>query len=205
MAKKHYESKTPAWQRWVIWIIAIAMAGGTILTYVVILIANDNTAANPTQIAYERYLENYYKKQEEMLTKEAEEKAKYAVFDEAYADKINEYEFSTVTELEVTTLREGEGAAVKETDTISINYTGWTVDGKIFDTTRKTAESEAAPIALSLAGVIPGWTEGLTGQKVGGVYLLSIPPEKAYYDEAYQSSPLYRLPLKFLVEIKEIK
>jgi FKBP-type peptidyl-prolyl cis-trans isomerase len=126
-------------------------------------------------------------------------------FDDAYADKIGEFDAENVRELKVEALRQGDGAAVKETDTILINYTGWTADGKIFDTSRKTADSEATAISLSLEEVMPGWTEGLAGQKVGGVYLLSIPSEKAYYDEVMQSHPLYRLPLKFIVEIKEIQ
>ena len=192
MAKKYYESKTPRWQRLAIWVIAIAMAGGTILTYVVILIANGNVDANPNQIAYNRYLENYYKEQE-----------KRTVFNDAYADKIGEYDASTILELKIETLKEGDGAEVKESDTISANYTGWAADGKIFDTTRKTTTSEATPIEFSLAGVIAGWTQGLTGKKVGGIYLLEIPSSLAYGDDSESGRPTG--PLKFLVEIKEIK
>jgi FKBP-type peptidyl-prolyl cis-trans isomerase len=204
MVKKYYESKTPAWQRWMIWIIAIAMAGGTILTYVVILIANDNTEANPTQIAYNKYLEDQEKKQQAELDKAAEAQAKYVAFNDDYQDKIGAYEAGTVTELRVETLKEGDGAVVKGEDTISANYTGWDASGQIFDTTRKTAEAEATPISFSLQGVITGWTQGLTGKKVGGIYLLEIPTELAYgADAAAQGRPAG--PLKFLVEIKEVK
>jgi FKBP-type peptidyl-prolyl cis-trans isomerase len=205
MARKSYESKTPTWQRLTIWIIAIAMAGGTILTYVVILIANNNTAANPTQIAYEKYLENEQKKNEDLLKQQEEAKAKYVVFDDAYVDKIAPYDINSVSELKVTTLKEGNGAIVKEADTISANYTGWDINGKIFDTTRKESSSAALPVSFPLQNVITGWTQGLTGQKVGGVYLLEIPAVLAYSDAAYASSDLYQQPLKFLVEVKEIQ
>ena len=203
MAKKYYESKTPRWQRWAIWIVAIAMVGGTILTYVVILIANNNTSADPTQIAYNKYLENYYKEQEEEMAKQDEIRAKYVAFDNAFADKINEFEPSEIVELKVTALREGDGAVIKGSDTVLANYTGWASDGKIFDTTRRTAESETSPIEFPLSGVITGWTQGLTGQKVGGVYLLEIPSRLAYGDDASTGRPTG--PLKFLVEIKEIR
>src|SRR5215218_6560211 len=40
----------------------------------------------------------------------------------------------------------------KVTDTVSVNYTGWTTDGKTFDTT-----SGGQPATLALNEVITGW------------------------------------------------
>ena len=91
---------------------------------------------------------------------------------------------------------------VKDSDNISANYTGWTADGKIFDTTRKTSDATTAPISFSLSGVIAGWTQGLAGQKVGGVYLLTIPSRLAYGDSVPTGYPAG--PLKFIVEITAI-
>jgi FKBP-type peptidyl-prolyl cis-trans isomerase len=201
--KKAYESKTPRWQRWMIWIIAIAMAGGTILTYVVILIANDNTEANPTQIAYNKYLENLQKEQDEAASKQAETEAKYVAFDDAYAELIAAFDAASVTELKVEVLKEGDGEVVGEAATISANYTGWNAEGKIFDTTRKEAGATVTPASFSLAGVIAGWTQGLAGKKAGGIYLLTIPSTLAYGDDASTGRPTG--PLKFIVEIKEIQ
>ena len=96
MAKKYYESKTPAWQRWAIWIIAIAMVGGTVLTYVVIFIANNNTNANPTQIAYNKYLDEQQKKQDELAAQQQAVIDKYVAFDDAYADQVGAFDATAV-------------------------------------------------------------------------------------------------------------
>jgi FKBP-type peptidyl-prolyl cis-trans isomerase len=205
MSEKYYGSKTPGWQRWIIWVIAIIMFGGTILTYVVILVANNNTDANPNQIAYNKYLEKLQKEQEEAVAKQKEVEAKYVMFDEAYKDKIGEFVAAEVTELTAETLKEGDGEVATGTDTISANYTGWDATGRIFDTTRKTAEGEAAPIEFSLMGVIQGWTQGLTGKKVGGVYYLTIPASLAYGEgEGVDASGRPLGPLRFVVEIKSV-
>jgi FKBP-type peptidyl-prolyl cis-trans isomerase len=200
--KKYYESKTPRWQRLAIWVIAVAMLGGTILTYVVILIANDNADANPTQIAYNKYLEEQKKAQEEAMKEQAEAEAKYVMFDDAYADKITEYDSGSISELRVETLKEGDGETVTENDVISANYTGWGSDGRIFDTTRKEAGADVTPVEFWLKGVIAGWTQGLPGKKVGGVYLLEIPSNLAYGDDASTGQPTGAL--KFVVEIESI-
>ncbi|MDL2328098.1 FKBP-type peptidyl-prolyl cis-trans isomerase, partial [Ruminococcaceae bacterium OttesenSCG-928-A11] len=101
-------------------------------------------------------------------------------------------------------LREGDGEVVSDTDTIKANYTGWDSTGAIFDTTKKSVEEELAPISFGLQNVIEGWTKGLTGKKVGGVYVLTIPGEMAYGNEDTGSG--YPVgPLKFVVEIINIE
>ena len=68
-----------------------------------------------------------------------------------------------VTELVSKDLIEGTGPEVKATDTIYVRYLGVQYsDGKVFD-----GNYEKIPAALSLQGVIKGWTAGLTGKKVG--------------------------------------
>ena len=62
------------------------------------------------------------------------------------------------------------------TDTVSVHYTGWTTDGKMFDTSR-TSEG---PAAFSLAGVMPGWTEAFPVMSVGDQVRFWIPEELAF-------------------------
>src|SRR5438067_1890764 len=45
----------------------------------------------------------------------------------------------------------------KEGSTVKVNYTGWTTDGKMFD----SSLSRGVPASFNLQKVIPGWTEGL--------------------------------------------
>ncbi|GFH42794.1 hypothetical protein Hs30E_13450 [Lactococcus hodotermopsidis] len=141
--------------------------------------------------------EEQAKAQEEAEKAAAEAQKNYQVFtDLAKAEK---FDPASVTELKVDVLKEGTGDTVAESDTIEANYTGWNAEGLIFDTTKRTAEDPATPIEFALSGVISGWTKGLAGQKVGGIYKLTIPADMAYGENA--TSADIAGPLEFVVEI----
>lgn len=100
-----------------------------------------------------------------------------------------------VTELVSKTLIEGEGAEVKETDTVYVRYIGVQYsDGKVVD-----GNFDSTPMGISLQGVIKGWTQGLTGKKVGSRVLLVIPADLAYGNDTSGSKPSG--PLVFVVDI----
>jgi FKBP-type peptidyl-prolyl cis-trans isomerase len=61
-------------------------------------------------------------------------------------------------------------------DTVVVHYTGWTTDGKMFD----SSVQRKHPARFSLAAVIPGWTEGLQVMTVGEKTRFWIPEELAY-------------------------
>jgi FKBP-type peptidyl-prolyl cis-trans isomerase len=61
-------------------------------------------------------------------------------------------------------------------DTVRVNYTGWTTDGKMFDSSVIRNE----PAEFSLQGGMLGWTEGITQMSVGDKYRFWIPEELAY-------------------------
>ncbi|WP_411373323.1 FKBP-type peptidyl-prolyl cis-trans isomerase [Arthrobacter sp. MPF02] len=76
-------------------------------------------------------------------------------------------------------LIKGNGAVVKETDTLTVNYVGVTlVGGTKFDSSFDRGE----PASFPLTGVIKGWTQGLAGKTVGSRVLLVIPKDLAYGD-----------------------
>jgi len=55
-------------------------------------------------------------------------------------------------------LTKGSGAThPKATDQVKVHYSGWTTDGKLFDSSVTRGE----PITFGLNQVIPGWTEGV--------------------------------------------
>lgn len=56
------------------------------------------------------------------------------------------------------------------------HYTGWTTDGKAFD----SSVARGQPASFPLNRVIPGWTEGLQLMSVGETRRLWIPEELAY-------------------------
>ncbi|WP_234986544.1 FKBP-type peptidyl-prolyl cis-trans isomerase [Demequina sp. NBRC 110055] len=89
------------------------------------------------------------------------------------------------TELVVQPLIEGEGDVVEETDTLTVNYTGWIWDGEQFDSSWDRGTTASFP----LSNVIAGWTQGLAGQTVGSQVLLVIPPDLGYGDSDTSSIP----------------
>jgi peptidylprolyl isomerase len=63
-------------------------------------------------------------------------------------------------------------------DKVKVNYTGWTTDGKMFD----SSVTRGQAITFPLSGVIKGWTEGVQLMKVGEQRRFWIPKELAYGD-----------------------
>jgi len=61
-------------------------------------------------------------------------------------------------------------------DLVKVNYTGWTTDGKMFD----SSVTRNKPVVLPLDRVIPGWSEGLQLMTKGEKRRLWIPGKLAY-------------------------
>lgn len=72
------------------------------------------------------------------------------------------------------------GPHPKPTDTVEVHYTGWTTDGKMFD----SSVTRGAPAKFSLGGVIKGWTDGIPTMVVGEQTRFWIPEELAYKGQA---------------------
>ncbi|MDI3418862.1 FKBP-type peptidyl-prolyl cis-trans isomerase [Streptomyces luteolus] len=81
---------------------------------------------------------------------------------------------------------EGDGAALKASDTVLVQYKGVLWDGgKEFDSTYKRSQLAQ----FQLAGVVKGWSQGLTGKKVGSRVLIVVPPDLGYGDKEQQGIP----------------
>lgn len=71
----------------------------------------------------------------------------------------------------------GSGQEVKAGDTVTVDYTGAVAaTGKIFQSSLDSGQ----PVSFGLNQVIPGWTQGVPGMKVGGTRRLLIPAAMAY-------------------------
>jgi peptidylprolyl isomerase len=82
-----------------------------------------------------------------------------------------------VTQLQVIDLVEGTGDPVAEGATVLADYTG------VGASTKKQFDSSfdrGEPAQFGLDQVIPGWTQGIPGMKLGGRRLLIIPGALAY-------------------------
>ena len=85
------------------------------------------------------------------------------------------------------------------TDTVKVHYTGWTTDGKMFDSSVKRGQ----PTSFPLNRVIKGWTEGLQLMVEGEKRRFWIPGNLAYGDKpARPGAPAGTL--VFDVELLEI-
>ncbi|MFG3551949.1 FKBP-type peptidyl-prolyl cis-trans isomerase [Streptomyces sp. NPDC047725] len=80
---------------------------------------------------------------------------------------------------------EGDGPEVGAQDTVLVQYKGvvWN-GGKEFDSTY----SRKQLTSFSLQQVVKGWSQGLTGKKVGSRVLIVIPPDLGYGDNPPEGS-----------------
>ena len=83
-------------------------------------------------------------------------------------------------------LKEGTGTVhPKDTSTVSVHYTGWTTDGKMFD----SSVTRGTPSEFPLNRVIKGWTEGVQLMVVGEKRRFWIPGALAYGDTPNNGRP----------------
>lgn len=68
---------------------------------------------------------------------------------------------------------------------VTVHYTGWTTDGKMFDSSVTRGE----PSSFSLNGVIRGWTEGVQMMVEGEKRRFWIPAELAYGNSSRAGAP----------------
>ena len=89
--------------------------------------------------------------------------------------------------LKILHIEKGTGNKVVSGDRIKVHYTGYFVDGKIFDTSIK--RNRALEFTVGVDRVIEGWTEGVTLVRRGGKARLFIPYDLAYGEGGYGPIP----------------
>ena len=82
-------------------------------------------------------------------------------------------------------------------DKVTVHYSGWTTDGKMFD----SSIVRGTPATFGLNQVIPGWTEGLQLMVIGETRRIWIPENLAYAGRPGRPAGM----LVFDVELLEIK
>jgi peptidylprolyl isomerase len=86
----------------------------------------------------------------------------------------------TASNLRYRVLKPGKGKVhPKATDTVTVHYSGWTTDGKLFDSSVQRGE----PASFSLGSVVKGWTEGVQLMVEGEKTRFWIPGDLAYGDK----------------------
>lgn len=186
---------TPKAQRIGILVIAIVMILGTIGSFAMMVLANNNQIAEQEKLAkeYQDMMEKQQKEVEELSSKH------YGAF-KKYEDRPAAFEASSVGD-EVThvDVKQGDGETItKDFTGYRAYYMGWNPEGKVFDSSLNGEELKA-PLDLSQMTLIPGWYEGVEGMKIGGVREITIPAELAYGETGSGEDIPPNTPIKFLI------
>ncbi|MDN5274641.1 MAG: putative Peptidylprolyl isomerase [Candidatus Saccharibacteria bacterium] len=187
---------TPKSQRIGIWIIAVVMLIGTIGSFVVMILANQNNQND--QAAQNKALADYQKQVAEEATKLS---AQYYPTFGAYKDSAATFDKDAVGD-KVTTndLKQGDGADIAADTKYQAYYIGWNPRGKSFDSSFD-GDKLKAPIDTSQTSLIEGWNQGVVGMKVGGIREITIPSDLAYGEKGSGSDIPANTPIKFIVMI----
>lgn len=190
---------TSSKQRVAIVAIMIMMVVGTLGSFLVIILQNENqqTDAKKQQDAYAQYQKDSEAYQAEIT----ELGKKYYPTLTKYSDQVAKFTADDVKSLSKKDLVTGSGKTIDESTQFSAYYIGWTPDGKIFDQSieDKTLKAPFAINGLGTSSVIEGWKEGIKGMKIGGVRVLTIPSDKAYGEQGSGENIPANTPLKFIV------
>lgn len=116
---------------------------------------------------------------------------------EPHIDIPKGYKAESKTTTEV--LKQGDGDTLTADDTVYVQYKGEVISsGKVFDSTWEKGE----PASFALSGVVPGFKDGLVGQKVGSQVLIVIPSDQAYGANPQEGSGIPKnADLLFVVDI----
>lgn len=109
----------------------------------------------------------------------------------------------TASGLEYVMVKEGTGAQAEAGKNVSVHYTGYFTDGKIFDSSIERGEPIDFPLGKGY--VIPGWDEGIALLKVGGKAHLIIPYQLAYGEQGQPPVIPAKSTLVFDVELVGVK
>ncbi|WP_411280727.1 FKBP-type peptidyl-prolyl cis-trans isomerase [Gemmatimonas sp.] len=102
----------------------------------------------------------------------------------------------------------GAGTALTAGRCVYAHYTGWTTDGKKFDSSRDTTNAGRAKDPISFPQgfrrVIAGWDLGFQGMNVGGSRRLVIPWQLAYGEKGRPPAIPGKATLIFDVELMHV-
>ena len=126
--------------------------------------------------------------------------------DKILAEKIKEHTkgaIKTSTGLQYVILEEGEGEKPHKGDKVSLHYSGFLVDGTMFDSSY--GRNQPFEFPLGAGRVIKGWDEGVALLSVGTKAKFIIPPHLGYGSRGAGGLIPPNATLIFEVELLEIK
>jgi FKBP-type peptidyl-prolyl cis-trans isomerase len=187
---------TPKSQRIGIWIIAVVMLVGTIGSFAVMILANDNAKIDQAEQA--KLQQKQVEEMQKQITLLSDQH--YPAFKQ-YKDSPAAFDANAVGDKVVSTdLKQGDGTEVKKESLYQAYYIGWNPKGKVFDSSFD-GEKLKTPFDTSAGAPIKGWQEGVVGMKVGGIRELTIPSDLAYGEKGSGDAIPPNTPIKFIVMV----
>ncbi len=193
-------------QRIGILVILVVTVVGTLGSFFVMILANENQATDSARQqavlkSYQTASDEYKKKVDAQA---AELSALYYPTLSQHASRVGTFDAENVKALGSEDILIGTGEEITGTTKFAAYYVGWNPKGKIFD---QSIEGDTLKAPYSFAsglengGVIEGWQQGIKGMKIGGVRELTIPSDLAYKDQDKGDDIPPNTPLKFLVMV----
>lgn len=124
-----------------------------------------------------------------------------------YFTKNNLHPTKTASGLYYIMEQEGVGASPAKGQAVTVNYTGRTLDGKVFDSNVDPALGHPEPFTFILGAgqVIDGWDEGVALMKKGGKAKVYIPSSMAYGEQGREPHIAKNAILMFDIEVTNIE
>jgi FKBP-type peptidyl-prolyl cis-trans isomerase len=192
---------TPRAQRIGILVIGFVMVIGTLGSFVMLILANNNAATQQDRLTKE-YQEMLEKQQKEVAeqTKELSD-TYYSTFKE-YENRPAAFDAESVGDTVTTVdLKVGDGEAItKDATNYRAYYIGWNPKGVVFDGSID-GDSLKLPLDLTQGRLIEGWYAGVDGMKIGGVREITIPSDLAYAETGRGDDIPPNTPIKFVIMI----
>ena len=171
-----------------------------------IYIKTDKLLDQPAAMAMQQALQQQMmaKQQREMMAyADTQNKKDEAVFQE-YLQKNNLKATKTASGIYYVITQPGSGAKAQAGQTVSVQYKGSLLSGKEFDS---SAKHGGQPISFPLGRgqVIPGWDEAITLLNKGSKATFLVPSSLAYGEKGSGADIPANSPLRFDVELVDVK
>ena len=184
---------TPRSQQIGIWIIAVVLLVGTLGSFLVMVLSNQNQAKDQAA------LQNAYNTYQTSVTAQTKKLSDtyYSTFSQ-YSNISAAFSADGIKTVTTTDLKVGDGETLTSKTAYSSYYIGWNPKGVVFD---QSIENGALKAPIAGGNLITGWNEGVVGMKIGGVREIKIPSDKAYGDTGSGDNIPPNTPIKFVVMV----
>ena len=184
-------------QRIGIWVIVVFMIVGTIGSFAIIALSNQNQANDTArmqelQADYQKDMDAYNTKLNDIFKQHFGEVA-------SYKERVSAFDAASVTELSTEDIKVGEGKELGDAPSFKAFYIGWNPKGKIFDSSFDDNDKVKSEPFDTSGGVIEGWTKGASGMREGSARLMTIPSSLAYGETGSGEDIPANTPLRFIM------